>query len=117
MAQKRYEARCDANGDVQAIVDPETGRDISVPIAASAGHTPARRGTGLLPELATEAAVKRERDQLLDAAVHDGRIAASERKDYRAMYDRDPISTKLLLAKLAPDTTRSGTGLLPELDQ
>ncbi|HMJ03252.1 MAG TPA: hypothetical protein VK506_09935 [Conexibacter sp.] len=85
------------------------------------------QGTGLLPELrdrSTTAANPRERDRIVNDAIKAGKIAKSERSRYKEMYDRDPVSTRLLLSKLTgcpPPVTaarrRSGTGLLKELDR
>lgn len=49
------------------------------------------------------------------------KIVSVERDAYRAMYNRDPVGTQMLLSKLEPglpfpDEDRpSRTGLLPEL--
>lgn len=85
------------------------------------------QGTGLLRELSersTTAATPGERDRIVNDAIKAGKIAKSERSRYKEMYDRDPVSTRLLLSKLTgcppPVTTtrrRSGTGLLKELDR
>ena len=74
--------------------------------------------TGLLPELGAPTSAQRG-EQLIQAAYKDGRITASRRAHYRRMYERDPVGTQLLLAKLAPGlppaTQGKTTGLLREL--
>jgi hypothetical protein len=41
-----------------------------------------------------------EREDLLDAAIHDGRISANLREHYAACFDRDPAGTRDFLGKL-----------------
>lgn len=41
-----------------------------------------------------------EREDLLDQAIHDGRISANLREHYAACFDRDPAGTRDFLGKL-----------------
>lgn len=44
----------------------------------------------------------KERDRLIDEAVHAGKIPGSAKATYRARFDRDPAGTRKLLASFAP---------------
>jgi hypothetical protein len=81
------------------------------------------KGTGLLPELGTSHGRTAHRDAVIRAAVKARKILKSEAKRYREMYDRDPVGTQQLLAKLTPGPPLKGevgkpegTGLFRELD-
>jgi hypothetical protein len=84
-----------------------------------------KKGTGLLPELGRHQPLRAaHRDELIQSAVRERKILKSEVKRYRQMYDRDPVGTQQLLAKLTPGPplkgelrATEGTGLLRELDR
>jgi hypothetical protein len=83
------------------------------------------KGTGLLAQLGRShgRTSTTHRDELIESAVKARKILKSETKRYREMYDRDPVGTQQLLAKLTPgpplkgEVARpEGTGLFPELN-
>ena len=83
---------------------------------------PKAQGTGLIPELARSRGRDAHRDELIATAVRQRKILKSEVRRYRAMYDRDPVGTQQLLAKLTPGPPAAGevarprgTGLIREL--
>jgi len=47
---------------------------------------------------------RRDRDDLIAEAVHDGKISPSRRDHYRTRYDSDPDGTRTLLGQLTPNT-------------
>jgi len=54
---------------------------------------------------AIEAAeARRDRDELIEEAIADGKFSPSRRDHYRARYDGDPENTRNLIARLTPNT-------------
>lgn len=51
-----------------------------------------------------EATRLRDRNELVEEAIADGKISPSRREHYRARYDSDQDATTRLLARLAPNT-------------
>jgi hypothetical protein len=46
----------------------------------------------------------RDRDELVEEAIHDGKISPARREHYKKKYDKDPESTKMLLGSLLANT-------------
>jgi hypothetical protein len=46
----------------------------------------------------------RDRNELIDEAIHDGKFGPSRRDHYRERYDSDPEGTTALIARLMPNT-------------
>jgi hypothetical protein len=47
---------------------------------------------------------RRDRDELIEEAIADGKFSPSRRDHYKERYDSDPDGTKKLLGRLAPNT-------------
>jgi hypothetical protein len=47
---------------------------------------------------------RRDRDELIAEAVHDGKISPSRADHYKNRYDSDPEGTTALMARLTPNT-------------
>lgn len=50
------------------------------------------------------AAAIRDRDELIEEAIHDGKFSASRREHYKGRYDSDPEGTTKLIARLTKNT-------------
>lgn len=109
------------NDAVGYLTDPKTGRPFHLRTltAGEKADEAARKKTATLPTPSPTA----QRDAVIDEALRDRKITEKDRKHYTAMFERDPISTRLLLHRLPArpgvqrPTTKNRTGLFPELDR
>lgn len=62
------------------------------------------RGQEQVAAAVVEANRVRDRDELIEEAIHDGKFGPGRRDHYKARYDSDPEGTKTLIARLMKNT-------------
>lgn len=91
----------DPTGDNGGDPPPESDGSFVVVDVASYQRLQARDRLAAEVEETTR---RRDRDELVDEAIHDGKFSPSRRDHYRARYDDDPDATRELIARLTPNT-------------
>lgn len=97
-----------SNGNSNTGVEGQTGNlddDASgdYVVVDVASFTRMRRQEAVAAQV-VEAQRTRDRDELIEEAIHDGKFGPSRRDHYKARYDSDPEGTKSLIARLMPNT-------------
>jgi hypothetical protein len=99
-AQANNNNNSDVEGSTNNIDGEPTGDYVVVDVASYARM---RRQESVAAEV-VEAQRRRDRDELIEEAIHDGKFGPGRRDHYRARYDSDPEGTTALLGQLARNT-------------